>query len=196
MAGFAVPAASAAGPQPTSSHLVKAKHSYSGSVRNLPRAPGRSSPGERPEKEGPAPTLPTPGTPAPVGSGTLPGPEAPAPSPTNSFEGLHYSEDCDGTQCGDGHPPDTNGDVGPHYYVENVNTAVGIYDKTTGTRVAGFSFNAVMSHGSFGNLCDTDNFGDPVVVYDSFHDRWVISDFAFQLDSQGNVVSPPGSYQC
>ena len=47
-----------------------------------------------------------------------------------------------------------------------------------------------MSQGHFGNLCDTDNFGDPVVLYDSFEDRWFISDFAFKLDDSGNV-SPP-----
>ena len=36
-----------------------------------------------------------------------------------------------------------------------------------------------MSQGNFGNLCDTNNFGDPVVLYDTFEDRWVITDFAF-----------------
>ena len=36
-----------------------------------------------------------------------------------------------------------------------------------------------MSQGHFGNLCDTNNFGDPVVLYDTFEDRWVITDFAF-----------------
>ena len=44
-----------------------------------------------------------------------------------------------------------------------------------------------MSQGHFGNLCDTDNFGDPVVLYDSFEDRWFITDFAFKLDGSGNV---------
>jgi uncharacterized repeat protein (TIGR01451 family) len=53
-----------------------------------------------------------------------------------------------------------------------------------------------MSQGAFGNLCDTDNFGDPVVLYDSFEDRWVITDFAFQLDGSNNVVNPPGAFQC
>jgi hypothetical protein len=46
------------------------------------------------------------------------------------------------------------------------------------------------------NLCDTNNFGDPVVLYDTFEDRWVITDFAFKLDGSGNVVNPPGSFQC
>src|SRR5438876_2112145 len=53
-----------------------------------------------------------------------------------------------------------------------------------------------MSQGSFGNLCDTNNFGDPVVLYDSFEDRWVITDFAFQLDGSNNVVNPPGAFEC
>ena len=53
-----------------------------------------------------------------------------------------------------------------------------------------------MSQGNFGNLCDTNNFGDPVVLYDSFEDRWFITDFAFTLDGSGNVVNPPGSFQC
>ena len=50
-----------------------------------------------------------------------------------------------------------------------------------------------MSQGNFGNLCDTDNFGDPVVLYDSFEDRWIITDFAFRLHASGNVVNPPAS---
>ena len=76
-----------------------------------------------------------------------------------------------------------------------MNTSIGIYNKS-GTRLAAFTFNTLMSQGHFGNLCDTDNFGDPVVLYDTFEDRWVITDFAFQLDGSGNVVNPPGSFQC
>ena len=48
-----------------------------------------------------------------------------------------------------------------------------------------------MSQGNFGNLCDTDNFGDPVVLYDTFEDRWVITDFAFQLDGGTTSSSRP-----
>jgi hypothetical protein len=114
----------------------------------------------------------------------------PAPSPIESFEGLDFAN------WGAGHPPDTNGDVGPEYYIQTVNTSIGIYRKTDGVRVAAFTFDTFMSQGNFGNLCDTDNFGDPIVVYDTFADRWIITDFAFQLDSNGGVISPPGAYQC
>ena len=111
-----------------------------------------------------------------------------APAPTASFDGLDFAN------WGAGHPPDTNGDVGPGYYIQTINSSLGIYDKTTGNRVAAFTFNAFMSQGRFGNLCDTDNFGDPVVLYDSYENRWFLTDFAFKLDGAGNVVAP--AYQC
>jgi hypothetical protein len=113
---------------------------------------------------------------------------APAPAPTTTFPGLDYAT------WGQGHPPDTNGDVGPTYYIQTINVSIGIYEKSTGNRVAAFTFNDFMSQGSFGNLCDTDNFGDPVVLYDSFEDRWFITDFAFKL--VGGAVSPPHVFQC
>jgi hypothetical protein len=112
-----------------------------------------------------------------------------APAPDSSFAGLDFQN------WGAGHPPDPNGDVGPNDYIQVVNTSIGIYDKPTGNRVAAFTFNAFMSQGHFGNLCDTDNFGDPVVLYDSFDDRWFITDFAFKLDASGNV-NPQTVYQC
>ncbi|HET7514229.1 MAG TPA: hypothetical protein VFJ60_05475, partial [Gaiella sp.] len=106
---------------------------------------------------------------------------AQAPGADSSFDGLDFAN------WGAGHPPDTNGDVGPTYYIQTVNTSIGIYNKSTGTRVAAFTFNSFMSQGHFGNLCDTDNFGDPVVLYDTYENRWVITDFAFKLDASGNV---------
>jgi hypothetical protein len=167
-------------------------------VRQLPQLSSKTGHDRDkvPEKEDPARDALV-GTPAfaNVGAG-IGGPSVPAPPTDTSFEGLDYTDTCGPSQCGDGHPPDTNGDVGPTYYIETVNTAIGIFNKSTGSRVAAFTFNAFMSQGNFGNLCDTDNFGDPVVLYDTFQDRWFITDFAFQVDGSGNIVNPPGSYQC
>ena len=166
-------------------------------VRALPQLPPSAHDRDRvPERHGPHPVLQGGTAFADVGSGAGGPASVPAPGTDAAFDGLAFNEDCDGTQCGDGHPPDTNGDVGPTYYIQTINTAIGIYNKATGNRVAAFTFNAFMSQGSFGNLCDTDNFGDPVVLYDTFEDRWVITDFAFQVDGSGNVVNPPGAYQC
>jgi hypothetical protein len=165
-------------------------------VRNLPQLPATSNRDSVNEHHGPKAPLQGATAFAEVGSGTSTGPSIPAPATLTSFEGLAFNEQCNGAQCGDGHPPDTNGDVGPTYYIQTINTAIGIYNKSTGSRVAAFTFNAFMSQGSFGNLCDTDNFGDPVVLYDTFADRWVITDFAFQVDGSGNIANPPGAYQC
>ncbi|MBY0494736.1 MAG: carboxypeptidase regulatory-like domain-containing protein [Cyanobacteria bacterium] len=170
--------------------------SFDGDLRTLPNT-GRVRKRERPERHGPRPApvrlLPPPGAPAdPVPSGIdLPvTPLAAAPSPSASFEGLDFAN------FGAGHPPDTNGDVGPEHYIQSINSSIGIYDKFTGARVAAFTFDAFMSQGNFGNLCDTDNFGDPVVLYDTFEDRWVISDFAFTVDAGQNVINPPGAFEC
>src|SRR6185503_6528017 len=103
---------------------------------------------------------------------------APAPEATANFDGLDFAN------WGAGHPPDTNGDVGPAHYIETINTSIGIFNKSDGSLAAAFTFDTFMSQGNFGNLCDTDNFGDPVVLYDTFEDRWVITDFAFRVSGE------------
>lgn len=176
---------------PRELRLQKA-HPFDGDLRKLPyRKPLRKG---RPEREPPK-HIPQiyPGTTTPTKSSaqtqtTVPTPAAPAPTPNVSFDGLDFAN------WGAGHPPDENGDVGPTYYIQTVNTSIGIFDKSV--RVAAFTFDTFMSQGSFENLCDTDNFGDPVVLYDAFEDRWFITDFAFQLDGSFNVINPPGSFQC
>ncbi len=115
---------------------------------------------------------------------------APVPTPTITFEGLDFAN------FGAGSPPDTVGDVGPNHFIQSVNSSIGIYRKSDGVRVVGLTLDAFMSQGAFGNICDTENFGDPVVLYDSFEDRWIITDFAFQLDGGNNVINPPGMLQC
>ena len=105
-------------------------------------------------------------------------PNAPAPPTSVQFDGISFNAALGVGSSG--HPPDTNGDVGPNYYIQTVNTAIGIYDKS-GNQIALTHFNTFMSQGHFGNLCDTDNFGDPVVLYDTFEDRWFITDFAYTM---------------
>src|SRR5256885_3074260 len=176
---------------------VRGRRSFDGDLRRLPYIPVAKR--ERPEREPPplTPRLYQPAggtsttTAASSGAATSSSMvNAPAPGPTASFDGLDFAN------WGDGHPPDENGDVGPTYYVQVVNTSIGIFDKATGNRVGAFTFDTFMSQGQFGNLCDTDNFGDPVVLYDTFEDRWIITDFAFKVDGSGSVANPPGAFQC
>ena len=158
-------------------------------LRTLPRT--RPVQRERQELEPPdhtPVTIESVSLPPALSAPGLPAPAVQAPAPSLVFEGL------DRENWGAGSPPDTNGDVGPTYYIQTVNTSVGIYRKSDGFREAAFTFDTLMSQGNFGNLCDTNNFGDPVVLYDTFEDRWILSDFAFLTDVSGNVLSP--AYQC
>ena len=73
-------------------------------------------------------------------------------------------------------PPDTVGDVGPKHYIQAVNVAFAIYDKTGALLAGPAPINSLWS--GFGGPCDTQNNGDPMVRYDPLADRWVISQFA------------------
>jgi hypothetical protein len=170
--------------EPMASKLVRAK-SFTGDLRSIPYS--RPAMVDREELEAPNEDEVIVGDPVPLGSGRPEAPTATAPIPLSTFAGLDF------TTFGTGFPPDTNGDVGPTYYIQSVNGSIGIYNKSTGVRVVGISLNSFMSAGAFGNLCDTNNSGDPVVLYDSFEDRWIITDFAFAT-SGGFAVSP--SLQC
>src|SRR5437899_4249344 len=109
---------------------------------------------------------------APTSVGTA-APLAPMPGPATSFNGMNYNAN------GAGHPPDTVGDVGPNHFVQAVNTSVGIYDKATGAALATFTFDGLWSGAGTGTSCDTDHGGDPTVIYDSQHDRFIVADFSW-----------------
>jgi hypothetical protein len=161
-------------------------------LRSLPLVPVAKF--ERPEHEEPAitrsdVTANTGNAPPELSRPSVAPRNAPAPVTNMNFDGLDFAN------WGAGHPPDTVGDVGTTYYIQSINSSIGVFRKSDGVRVAAFTLNTFMSQGSFGNLCDTNNFGDPVVLYDTFEDRWIITDFAFQL-SGGNVANPPGAFQC
>src|SRR5436189_415918 len=103
----------------------------------------------------------------------LPGPLAPMPTPAVTFNAMTFAAN------GAGHPPDTVGDVGPNHFVQAVNTSIGIYNKTTGAAFATFTFNSLWSGAATGTTCDTSNGGDPTVIYDPQHDRFIVADFAW-----------------
>jgi hypothetical protein len=75
-------------------------------------------------------------------------------------------------------PPDTNGDVGPSYYIQAINHGdggkVAIYDKAepTPAEVATFMID------SLGGGACTNGGGDPIVLYDRFAGRWLLMEFA------------------
>lgn len=95
-------------------------------------------------------------------------------------------------------PPDTNGDVGPNHYVQAVNVTMAVFDKEGNTLVAPFAINDLWD--GFGGKCETNNDGDPIVLYDSMADRWLISQFALGTGDNHECIAisttadPTGSY--
>ncbi len=98
------------------------------------------------------------------------------PSPAISFDAtpnvLGYS------------PPDPVGEVGPNHYVAMTNVHYSIYSKS-GVLLYGPAGNNTLWTG-FGGACQTSNDGDPIVLYDQFADRWILTQF---------TASPP-YYNC
>jgi hypothetical protein len=154
---------------------------FNGDLRDLPQLDeGQSQAGELPPPGIPGnktPTTPT-GQPDSVaqteqGAGQM-------PAPLTSFLGVARNE------AGGWIPPDTNGDVGPNHYIQAVNVAFGIFDKTDGTPLVKMSYNDLFD--GTGTPCDDQNRGDVIALYDHLADRWLLTDFS--LPSTGPV------YQC
>jgi hypothetical protein len=118
-----------------------------------------------------------------VGDGTI-------PDPLLSFDG--HSNLCG---CS---PPDPVGDVGPEHYVEMSNLHFEIFDKS-GALVFGPVANNTLWSG-FGGECEQDNAGDPIVLYDQFADRWILTQFTssgpefFNCVAVSTTGDPTGSY--
>ena len=90
-------------------------------------------------------------------------------------------------------PPDTNGDVGPNHYVQTVNAQFEVFDKDGVSQAGPSNINtlfAALPDTPSQSLCETTNRGDPIVLYDQLADRWLISQFAFNLDSNNNPIPP------
>jgi hypothetical protein len=83
-------------------------------------------------------------------------------------------------------PSDSNGAVELNQYVEWVNTAFAVFNKSTGAVTYGPAAGNTLWSG-FGGACETNNDGDPVAQYDKIANRWVLS--------QLSVATTP-YYQC
>jgi hypothetical protein len=95
-------------------------------------------------------------------------------------------------------PPDPVGDVGPNHYVAMANVHFAIFDKTGALLLGPLPNNSLWS--GFGGDCETDNSGDPIVVYDQLADRWMLTQFTSSGPTYYDCVAlsvtgdPTGSY--
>src|SRR6184192_101347 len=111
------------------------------------------------------------------------------PGPIISFDG-------NSNLCGCS-PPDPNGAVGPNHVVTMANLHFQIFNKS-GQSLFGPAANNTLWSG-FGGGCQTQNAGDPVVLYDQLADRWLLSQFTssapyLQCVALSQTNDPTGSY--
>ena len=93
-----------------------------------------------------------------------------------------------------GAPPDTTMAVGPSHVIAWVNTMFAIMTKT-GTVLSLANGNTLFT--GVGGLCETTNRGDPILQYDRVADRWVMSQFAFNVTIVAGNPTPSAPYlQC
>jgi hypothetical protein len=113
------------------------------------------------------------------------------PPPIQNFNGISNADN----QAVTGFfvaPPDTNGDVGPNHYVQWVNITLAIFDKNGNKLLGPIAGNDLWN--GFGGLCETQNRGDPIVLYDALADRWFLSQFNFNVNILGLPIPP--FFQC
>ncbi len=72
-------------------------------------------------------------------------------------------------------PPDPTGAVGPNHYIHSYNSGFAIFDKTG---------NILVPHNSLANIFPGETSGDPIILYDRYADRFVIT----QFDTSPNAV--------
>jgi hypothetical protein len=149
-------------------------HDVSPPLRELARnrvAPDADDPADEPER-GPIAT----GDGGQPGDGALQSALLPTtiPSTQQNFEGLSNQDNFNifGFRV---NPPDPNGEVGPNNYVEMVNLTFAVYDKS-GNKLLGPVDTGTLWSGFAVPDC-TEPSGDPVVMYDQFTDRWILSQF-------------------
>ena len=96
------------------------------------------------------------------------------PAPLLTFEGMSNQDNFNvfGFRV---NPPDPNGEVGPNNFVEIINLVFAVYDKA-GNLLAG-PIDTGSLWADFAIPDCTDPSGDPVVLYDQFMDRWLLSQF-------------------
>ena len=85
-----------------------------------------------------------------------------------------------------GAPPDTTLAVGPNHVIAWVNSMYAVMTKT-GTVLSLVNGNTPFA--GVGNLCASTNRGDPILQYDRRADRWILSQFAFDVVA-GNPAAP------
>ena len=168
--------------------VVVGRHDRSAELRDIPAGP--APPVDRTEREPlwrrVARHTSTPSADPVLQNAPLP---TSMPAPTRSVEGVG---NVNGVL-----PPDTNGAVGPNHFVQWVNLSFAVYSKGDAATPPALLYGPAAGNTlwrGFGGACESTNNGDPIVRYDRFADRWVMSQLALPNSFLGLLFAP--FYEC
>lgn len=120
--------------------------------------------------------------------------------PQTNFEGLSSLDNAANPAIGGFiFPPDTVGDVGPNHYVQATNLLFRVFTKAGAPLTPTQPISALFT--AMGGRCATTDNGDPIVLYDSFADRWIVTQFVVdgaaplgQCFAISQTPDPTGAY--
>lgn len=116
------------------------------------------------------------------------GPPLSIPSPLQNFN----------VGTGTANPPDPVGDVSATHYVRMSNASFQIFDKMGNSLLGPAAINTLFT--GFSGPCQTENAGDPVVLYDQLANRWFLTQFTsagpayFVCVAISTTSDPTGTY--
>jgi uncharacterized membrane protein len=204
MLALALPLQGAFAKTSTASLPAQQRPTINSSVNNSVSPPLRSIEPAQPIHQitGARPLRPVPHTPTGGGTSAVQSqvPTTHMPATSLNFDGVGNGfTGPQGTFTVNSAPSDSNGAIGSNYFVEIVNTDFAVFNKTTDAPVYGpVPINTLWT--GFGGGCETNNDGDPTVVYDHIANRWVISQFSvsttpyLQCVAVSTTSDPTGSY--
>lgn len=112
------------------------------------------------------------------------------PDPIQRLAGLEFTGtvgvNFDAVVASGSAPPDTTMAVGPNHIIVWVNSRYSVYNKS-GTLLLG-PVNGNTLFTGLGNVCATTNRGDPILQYDRLADRWILSQFAFNVSGSSPIA--------
>ena len=186
--GVAVPVAGTpAGPVVTTS----AAHGVSRAVRDLPKGHLVAPRKRNVDKLQAITGRPVPkGFVDPVAQRAIAVADAASATTVRGFDGIN--SETSGCGCA---PPDTVGAAGTTQYVQMVNSAFAVYSKSGQLQAGPLDINTLFQSLPDGSMCKVTNDGDPVVFFDQFAKRWVLSQFAVS-DNDGDTATPTPYAEC
>jgi hypothetical protein len=109
-----------------------------------------------------------------------------SPTLITGFDGINASQSANVNGGSEVSPPDTDGAAGPNAFLQHINSALALYDKTTGNLLPGTTI--ISDQSFYGSIFQSgDTFSDTEVLFDPFIGRYATGVLEFTSETSGNM---------